>query len=75
MHCPKQKHYDTLEVETFVDSKKRKVWLIYAYHREIGKIVLLCLGKRNTDTAQKLRNRLKSTEIRYDTIATFQASV
>ena len=63
MHRQKQKYYDTLEVDefwTFVGSKKRKVWLIYAYHRETGEIVSYAWGKRNIDTARKLRNRLKS---------------
>ena len=72
-HRPKQKHYDTLEVDefwTFVGSKKRIVWLIYAYHRETGEIVAYAWGKRNTDTARKLRNRLKSLGISYGAIAT-----
>ena len=66
-HRPKQKQYYTLEVDefwTFVGSKKQKVWLIYAYHRETGEIVAYAWGKRNTDTARKLRNRLKSLGIR-----------
>jgi hypothetical protein len=34
---PKRQYYDCLEVNefwTYVGKKSRKVWLIYAYHRE-----------------------------------------
>ncbi len=38
---PKKQHYDELEVDEFWTyvGKKKKVWLIYAYHRESGEIV------------------------------------
>jgi hypothetical protein len=38
---PKKIHYDCLEIDEFwtqVGKKKNKVWLIYAYHREAGKL-------------------------------------
>jgi IS1 family transposase len=47
-----------LEVDefwTYVGSKKNKVWLIYAYHHDIGEIVAYVWGKRNYKTAKKLQ--------------------
>ena len=70
---PKQSHYDNLEVDefwTYVDNKKNKVRLIYAYHRKTGEIVAYVWGKRNYNTAKKLRNKLQSVGISYGTIYT-----
>jgi IS1 family transposase len=53
-----------------VGNKKNKVWLIYAYHRESGEIVAYVWKKRDRETAEKLRNRLKWLGISYDWIAT-----
>jgi hypothetical protein len=39
---PKQPYYDCLEVDefwTYVGKKSRKIWLIYACHRDSGEIV------------------------------------
>jgi IS1 family transposase/transposase-like protein len=69
---PQKKHYDCLEADefrTYVGSKKNKVWLIYAYHRETGEIVAYVWGKRDLKTAQKLRKRLKRLGITYGSIA------
>ena len=44
---PKQPHYDSLEVDefwTYVGNKKNKVWLIYAFHCAVGKIVSCVLA-------------------------------
>ena len=70
---PKQNHYDSLEVDefwTYVRKKENKVWLIYAYHRATGEIVAHVWGKRNLKTAKKLRNKLSSLGISFDTIYT-----
>jgi hypothetical protein len=70
---PKQTHYDCLETDefwTYVGKKKNKVWLIYAYHRESGEIMAYVWGKRDIQTAQKLRERLPWLGISYDRIAT-----
>jgi IS1 family transposase/transposase-like protein len=72
---PKQTHYDSLEVDefwTYVGSKKNRFWLIYAYHRDSGEIVAFVWGKRNQKTAQKLRDKIKSLGISYDTIYTYK---
>ncbi|KAA6328500.1 hypothetical protein EZS27_022614 [termite gut metagenome] len=70
---PKQSHYDKLEVDelwTYVGNKKNKVWLIYAYHRATGEIVAYIWGKRNLKTARKLRDKLLSMGIAFDTVCT-----
>lgn len=68
---PKRSHYDELEVDefwTYVGDKQRKVWLIYAYHRESGEIVAWVFGKRNTKTAKALRKRIRSLGVSFDKI-------
>jgi IS1 family transposase/transposase-like protein len=68
---PKQSHYDALEVDefwTYVGEKKNKVWLIYAYHRASGEIVAFVWGKRNKKTSKKLRNKLSSLGVSFDTV-------
>jgi IS1 family transposase len=70
---PKQKHYARLEVDelwTFVGSKANKKWLIYAYDRESGEIVAYVWGDRSAKTANRLRDRLKTLGITYESIAT-----
>ena len=69
---PKQKHYDTLQVDelhTFVGSKKNKVWLIYAYHAKTSEIVAFVWGKRDLQTALALKQRLKELKVSYEGIA------
>ena len=70
---PKQSHYDSLEVDefwTYVGSKKNKMWLIYAYHRATGEIVAFVWGNRNKKTARKLREKLSSLGVSFDTVYT-----
>jgi IS1 family transposase/transposase-like protein len=70
---PQQSHYDSLEVDefwTYIGDKKNKVWLIYAYHRATGEIVSFVWGKRNLKTAKKLREKLSSLGVRFDTVYT-----
>jgi IS1 family transposase/transposase-like protein len=70
---PKQSHYDFLEVDefwTYVGNKKNKVWLIYAYHRATGEIVSYVWGKRDYKTAKRLRDKLKSQGVTFDTVYT-----
>jgi IS1 family transposase/transposase-like protein len=70
---PKQSYYDILEVDefwTYVENKKNKVWLIYAYHRETGEIVAFAWGKRDLKTALELKKKLLDLEISYGCIAT-----
>ena len=70
---PKQTHYDCLEVDgfwTYVGNKKNRKWLIYACHRATCEIVAFVWGKRNLKTAKKLRNKLLSLGIGFDTVYT-----
>ena len=70
---PQKTRYERLEVDelwTFVGSKKRKQWLIYAYDRESGEIVAYVWGDRSAKTANRLRNELKALGVTYDRIAT-----
>ncbi|MEB3768268.1 IS1 family transposase [Acinetobacter sp. MD2] len=67
-----QNYYETLEVDefwTFVGNKQNKQWLIYAYHRETGKIVAYVWGKRDLATEKRLKARLKQLGIRYARIS------
>ena len=69
---PAKTHYDCLEIDEFwtkVGRKTNKIWLIYAYHRETGEIVVYVWGKRDLKTAKKLRKRLKRLGVTYDRIA------
>ena len=70
---PKQTRYDSLETDgfwTYVGEKKNKKWLIYAYHRSTGEIVAFVWGKRDFKTARKLRDKLSSLGVSFDTIYT-----
>jgi IS1 family transposase len=50
--------------------KKEKVRLIYARCRESGGIMAYVWGKRDLETAKKLKERIKERGISYDRIAT-----
>ena len=68
---PKRKRYDCLEVDefwTYVGRKKNWKWLIYAYHRETGEIVVYVWGKRDLKTARRLRRRLEEHGVSYGRI-------
>ena len=70
---PRQIHYDSLEFDefwTYVRKKENRIWLIYAYHCATGEIVAHVWGKRNLKTAKKLRNKLSSLGISFDTVYT-----
>ena len=70
---PKKLHYDKLEVDefwTYVGEKEKKVWLIYAYHRETGEIVAWVWGKRNYKTSKRLREKILKLGITFDIIYT-----
>lgn len=65
---PKQREYDVLEIDefwSFVGPKENKVWLIYAYRRESGKIVVWTFGKRKLFAAKKLRCKIKELGVSF----------
>ena len=69
---PKKKHYERLEVDefwTFVGTKSRRFWLIYAYDRESGEMVAWVWGNRSAKTAQRLRERLVELGVTYGRLA------
>ena len=71
---PRRSHYDIgKEVDefwTYVGSKKNKMWLIYAYHRATGEILAFVWGNRNKKTARRLREKMTSLNVSFDTIYT-----
>lgn len=69
---PKQKYYKRIEIDefwTYVSNKKNKVWLIYAYSRTTNEILTYVWGKRDYETALKLKQQLKQLPIEYEYIA------
>jgi transposase-like protein len=63
---PKQSYYPCLEVDefwTYVANKSNKIWLIYAYDRESGEIVCFVWGKRDLQTAMKLKKKLLDLQV------------
>jgi IS1 family transposase len=67
---PKKIHYEKLEVDkfwTYVKRKIDKIWLIYAYDPK-GEVAQHTWGKRDLETAQKLRKNLEKLEVTYDKI-------
>jgi IS1 family transposase/transposase-like protein len=70
---PKKTHYERLEVDglwTFVGSKSRKKWLIYAYDRDTAEIAAYVWGDRSAKTANRLREKLIKLGVTYGRIAT-----
>jgi IS1 family transposase len=70
---PGQPYYECLETDefwTYVEKKNRKVWLIYAYHRETGEIVAFVWGKRDLKTVNGLKKKLSDSGVSYGSIAT-----
>jgi IS1 family transposase len=70
---PKQPYYDCLEADefwTYVGKKSNKVWLIYACHRNSGKIVAFVWGKWDLKTARELKKKLSDSGVNYGSIAT-----
>jgi IS1 family transposase len=70
---PKQPYYDCLKVDefwTYVGKKSRKIWLIYACHRDSGEIVAFVWGKRDLKTAKELKKKMSDLGVSYGRIAT-----
>jgi IS1 family transposase len=73
MIWPKQPYYDCLKVDefwTYVGKKSRKVWLIYACHRDSGEIVAFVWGKRDLKTAKELKKKMSDLGVNCGSIAT-----
>ena len=68
---PKYKHYNSLEIDehwSYIQNKKKKLWLIYACDKETGEIVAYVFGKRDLKTAKRLRNKINQLGVTYDAI-------
>ena len=60
--------YPPIRIELYVGSKKNKIWLIYAYDRSSGEIVVFVWGKRNLASAKQLREKLSQMGVSFDCI-------
>ena len=71
---PKQNYYDEIEADelwTYVEKKKRKYWLFYAYHRATGEIIAWVWGKRrNYKTVCMLRDEIIKLGVSFGIIYT-----
>lgn len=65
---PKLEHYDQVQVDelySFVQTKKKKVWILYAYCAQTKEILAVTMGKRSKKTVLELYNRLKTIKINF----------
>ncbi len=65
---PRLDHYDQVQVDelySFVQTKKKKVWILYAYCAQTQEILAVTMGKRNKKTVLELHNRLKNLRINF----------
>ena len=65
---PTYNHYHRVQIDevyTFVGSKKKKVWLLYAYAQEEDEILALTLGKRSKKTLKDLLKRLGDVRVNF----------
>ena len=53
------------EVYSFVQNKKEKVWMLYAYCAQMNEILVLTMGKWSTKTVKDLFKRLKSIRVNF----------
>ena len=65
---PKHKVYHKVQVDelySFVQNKKKKVWILYAYCAQTDEILALTMGKRNKKTVKDLYKRLKGINVNF----------
>lgn len=65
---PKHKVYHKVQVDelySFVQNKKKKVWILYAYCAQTDEILALTMGKRNKKTVKDLYKRLKDINVNF----------
>ena len=65
---PKYQSYHRVQVDelySFVGSKKKKVWILYAYCAQTKEILSLTMGKRSKNTVLDLYNRLKDIQVNF----------
>ncbi len=53
------------ELYSFVRSKKKKVWIVYAYSAKTKEILALTMGKSSKKTVKDLFKRMKNIEVNF----------
>ena len=61
------------ELYSFVGSKKKKVWILYAYCAQTNEILALTMGKRSKKTVKDLFKRMKGIEVHFWRIDAWKA--
>jgi IS1 family transposase/transposase-like protein len=65
---PSQRYYHQVQVDelySFVQSKRKKVWILYAYCAQTDEILAVTAGKRNKKTLKDLLKRLQNLTINF----------
>ena len=65
---PSNVHYNQVQVDelySFVQTKQKKVWILYAYCAETKEILAVTMGKRSKKTVLELYNRLKDIQVNF----------
>jgi len=65
---PRHQHYHQVQVDelySFVGSKKKKVWILYAYCAATKEILALKMGTRSKKTVKDLYKRLKDIQVNF----------
>ena len=65
---PSNEHYNQVQVDelySFVQTKQKKVWILYAYCVETKEILAVTMGKRSRKTVLELYNRLKDIQVNF----------
>lgn len=65
---PRQERYDQVQVDelyNFVQTKKKKVWILYAYCAQTKELLAATMGKRSKKTVLELYKRLKDIQINF----------
>ena len=65
---PRYEYYGEVQVDelySFVQTKQKKVWILYAYCAKTKEILAVTMGKRSKKTVLELYNRLKDIKIDY----------
>ena len=65
---PSNEHYNQVQVDelySFVQTKQKKVWILYAYCALTKEILAVTMGKRSKNTVLELYNRLKDIQVNF----------
>ena len=65
---PIKEHYNQVQVDelySFVQTKQKKVWILYAYCALTKEILAVTMGKRSKNTVLELYNRLKDIQVNF----------